>query len=182
VGVNISAQQIEHARANAPQCSFRQMDATSLDFPDETFDLVLCVEAAFHFDSRRDFLREAFRVLKKGGALLLADILFHDTPEAERTILWPVARANAVDGMEGYLDVLRDCGFAIREHIEGIDPCWRSFCESLLAWVTQKQSEEFIDTKEVEERFGPITEMSVTLEKVAKAVAGYPLVRAVKPT
>jgi ubiquinone/menaquinone biosynthesis C-methylase UbiE len=67
-GINISAMQVEHALKNAPTCQFHQMDATQLTFPDDSFDLILCVEAAFHFDTRKDFLREAFRTLKKRGA------------------------------------------------------------------------------------------------------------------
>jgi cytochrome P450/ubiquinone/menaquinone biosynthesis C-methylase UbiE len=180
-GINISTRQIEHARANAPQCSFRQMDATTLHFPDETFDLVVCVEAAFHFDSRRDFLREAFRVLKKGGALLLADILFHDTPEAERTILWPVARTNAVEGMAGYLGILREYGFIIREHREGLDPCWKSFCASLGAWAERQHATGNLEASAFEEHFGPIKNLPQALDKLAGVVSSYPLVCAVKP-
>lgn len=179
-GINISAQQIEHAKKNAPQCSFRKMDATSLDFPDETFDLILCVEAAFHFDSRRDFLHEAFRTLRKGGTLLLADILFHDTPEAEKTTIWPVTKANAVEGMADYLEVLRDCGLEIRNQMEGLDPCWKSFCVSLGKWATHKHSEGLLDNKRFEERFGPIKNLPHALDKLAGAVSSYPLVCAIK--
>jgi len=179
-GINISAQQIEHAKANAPQCSFWKMDATSLDFPDKSFDLILCVEAAFHFDSRRDFLREAFRVLRQGGNLLLADILFHDTPEAEKTTIWPVTKANAVDGMQGYLDGLYDSGFIVREQVEGLDPCWRSFCVSLGKWAAREQSEGSLDNKRFEERFGPIKNIHHSLDKLAKVVSSYPIVCAIK--
>jgi len=180
-GINISARQIEHAREHAPQCSFRKMNATSLDFPDDTFDLILCVEAAFHFDSRRDFLCEALRVLRKGGALLLADILFHDTPDAETTILWPVAKANSVEGVSGYLAVLRECGFDIREHREGLDPCWKSFCASFGAWAERQHAAGNLDTPTFEEQFGPIKHLPQSLDKLAGVAASYPLVCAVKP-
>lgn len=179
-GINISAQQVAHAKANAPECSFRQMDATSLDFPDDTFDLILCVEAAFHFDSRRDFLHEAFRVLKKGGVLLLADILFHDTPEAEKTTIWPVTKANTVDGMDGYLGVLRDCGFVISEHREGLDPCWRSFCASWSRWATDQQAAGHLDVKSFEDHFGPLAALPATVAGLSRAVSSYPLVCAIK--
>jgi ubiquinone/menaquinone biosynthesis C-methylase UbiE len=45
------------------------MDAARLAFADAQFDAVICVEAAFHFDTRAAFLREALRVLKPAGAL-----------------------------------------------------------------------------------------------------------------
>lgn len=180
-GINISPKQVEHAKANAPQCSFRQMDATSLNFPDDTFDLILCVEAAFHFDSRRDFLREAFRTMRRGGTLLLADILFHDTPEADKTILWPVAKANAVRGMSEYLDVLRECGFEVREHREGLDPCWKGFCKSLGAWVERRHAEGNLETATFEQQFGSVKNLPKALENLAEVVSSYPLVCAVKP-
>lgn len=180
-GINISAQQIQHAIAHAPECSFRQMNATALDFPDDTFDLILCVEAAFHFDSRSDFLCEAFRTLRKGGTLLIADILFHDTPDAQSTILWPVAQTNAVDGMEGYLAMLREHGFVIRENVEGRDPCWRSFCTSWGDWATREHAEGRLDTSVFESRFGSIRDLPCTIDVLAGVVSSYPLVCAVKP-
>jgi len=45
-----------------------------LPFPDASFNHVLCVEAMFHFASRRTFFAEAARVLKPGGAMVASDI------------------------------------------------------------------------------------------------------------
>src|SRR5690349_9288040 len=46
-----------------------------MEFPDASFDRVLALECAFHFDTREQFLREAFSVIKPGGTIALADEL-----------------------------------------------------------------------------------------------------------
>ncbi len=65
---------------NLPRLEYRQGDATSLEFADESFNAVVCIEAAFHFD-RKKFIAEAARVLKKGGRLVIVDFMWTRRPE-----------------------------------------------------------------------------------------------------
>lgn len=73
--IDINEKQISLCRKRDPECTYDVMSATDLTFLDETFENVICVEAAFHFNTREAFLHEAFCVLKPGGWLVLSDLL-----------------------------------------------------------------------------------------------------------
>lgn len=78
VGIDITLAMLNQASRLAEQrgltnIEFREGDAEALPFPDAHFDIVTCRISAHHFSSPSAFLSEAWRVLVKGGRLLLAD-------------------------------------------------------------------------------------------------------------
>ena len=88
-GLDISAAMLREARGRARAAGlanlvFETGAAESLPFPPDGFDGVVCRVAAHHFLSVPKFVAEAYRVLRPGGRLLVADSAEPDSaPEVD---------------------------------------------------------------------------------------------------
>jgi ubiquinone/menaquinone biosynthesis C-methylase UbiE len=74
IGIDLSEAMVQEAaaelqRAAWPHAERRQMDAAQLDFPDASFDAVLCGFALWFFPQPARALQKWFRVLKPGGRM-----------------------------------------------------------------------------------------------------------------
>ena len=78
---------------NAPNLTYDQGDALHLEYPDASFDRVLCLEAAFHFPDRNRFLSELARVVRPGGRVLIVDFM---ATAADDSPVWHSQEADLV--------------------------------------------------------------------------------------
>ncbi len=74
-GLDKSENLIIKAKERYPKVDFKAGDALNIPFPDEEFDVVVSVAVLHHMPTKKTrvkFLKEAKRVLKKGGSLRIS--------------------------------------------------------------------------------------------------------------
>ena len=86
-GCNIDPRQLDICRqiraTNDNSLQWLDADACRLPLPDASMDRIFCIEAMFHFPSRRRFFTECARVLRQGGILVASDILLTQVAEKD---------------------------------------------------------------------------------------------------
>ncbi|MEI0493037.1 class I SAM-dependent methyltransferase [Brachyspira intermedia] len=73
-GLDLSEEMIKIAESkNIKNAQFILGSANKLPFDDDTFDIVTCIQSFHHYPYPNEAMREAYRVLKKGGLYILSD-------------------------------------------------------------------------------------------------------------
>ena len=90
-GLDLTEEMVETAtqlarKRGIENVTFLRGDAEALPFPDGSFELVTCRLAAHHFPNPAQAVREAARVMKPGGRLLLLDHYAPEEPELDRFV------------------------------------------------------------------------------------------------
>jgi len=134
VGIDVSEVRLEEARRYlhengvSDRVELRLGDAANLDFETASFDRVIAIECALHFDTREKFFHEAARVLVPGGGLGMSDLIMRrgaDREEILRRVHFPAGSDGKLDIPENvydadvYADLMRKAGLE-KESVETV--------------------------------------------------------------
>ncbi|KKW20716.1 MAG: Methyltransferase, UbiE/COQ5 family, partial [Candidatus Adlerbacteria bacterium GW2011_GWC1_50_9] len=113
-------------------------------FPDEVFDVVWAIESFCYAPDRKYFLTEAYRILKRGGRIIIADGFdARNGPNIEARLMKRFLDGFALQSLalwEGFGELFQEVGFRAFERIDMTEAVkrssrvmwWRAFLFTLI--------------------------------------------------
>lgn len=140
--IDITQAHIDFAKKRAEQkhlddkLKFEKKDACQTGYQNNFFSHVVGIEGPAHFNTRADFFKECYRVLKQKGKLMLTDITFDPAATSKNFFVkkitelgsqrWHMPKANWVN-VEKYCEQLQQAGFRVEKCLKIGDKVFPAF-------------------------------------------------------
>jgi SAM-dependent methyltransferase len=143
-GVDISARQIELARAAVPEATFVQADMTALDLAPESLDAVVAFYSLTHIP-RADLpaLLAAVHGWLRPGGVLIASMGAQDSPDSVEGDWLGAPMFFSHHGAKKNRALVRRAGFELEEAVVEAEPEDRH--DALFLWVVGRRPAEDLD-------------------------------------
>lgn len=124
IGISLVPDQIKQAQKNAVAAqvehlvTFKEMNYQNTSFSSDSFDAIIGIESICYAEPKIEFLTEAFRLLKKGGSLVMAEnlqgkeMLSEKEVESLYTNAFNGCQVKSLDTEVQYLNNLDEVGFS----------------------------------------------------------------------
>jgi cyclopropane fatty-acyl-phospholipid synthase-like methyltransferase len=163
-GISLSEKQVAKANRLAEKenvgdrVHFFKKDYTSTGFNDASFDVVWAIESVCHANNKSDFLKEAFRLLKKGGRLIMADFYKKENlDEKDAEIIeqwahgWAVPDFSTIEEFEKQLYQTGFTNVIMEDATKNIEPSAKRlykayFLGKALAWLYELSGKKITPT------------------------------------
>jgi len=143
-GIDISARQIELARAAVPEATFVQADMTALDIAPASLDAVVAFYSLTHVPRAHlpELLAAVRRWLRPGG-ILIASMGAQDSPDAVEPDWLGVPMFFSHHGAKKNRALVRRVGLELEEAVVEVEPEDRH--DALFLWVLARRPLEALD-------------------------------------
>lgn len=149
-GLTLSKAQLDHALTKVghlPGVELRLQDWMENDLPPESFDAVVAIESLSHMPDKARFFREAARVLKPGGRIVVCAWLAREEPGAweTRSLLEPICTEGRLAGLATRTEVrglMRDAGLQVSSDEDlsrRVAPTWTISTRRLLGGLLRSR-------------------------------------------
>jgi cyclopropane fatty-acyl-phospholipid synthase-like methyltransferase len=163
-GISLSEKQVAKANRLAEKegvgqwVHFFKKDYISTGLEDESFDVVWAIESVCHAHDKAEFLKEAFRLLKKGGRLIIADFFKKENLEGKNAAIisqwahgWAVPDFSTIEEFEKQLHQTRFDNVQIQDATSNVAPSAKRlykayFLGKFLAWLYELSSKKITPT------------------------------------
>jgi ubiquinone/menaquinone biosynthesis C-methylase UbiE len=148
VGIDLNPDNIALAHKNKNgsfNLDFIVDDAQQLvSIPDNSVDVLLCIESAFHYPRKELFLQQIKRVLKPDGQFVIADILNKSLNRSYLTKRWKRRMVYHHWTKKQYIDSFKEMGLQVN-HIENITQPVINGYKGSKHWIERENCSNFIN-------------------------------------